>query len=175
MTDTSVTLIIGASHAGVQAAVSLRQGGYEGRVILIGDEVDLPYHRPPLSKDYLSGGKSLGEILLRPAASYADADIELKLAARITSLNPAEKTITSQDGETLAYDHLILATGARVRKLPIDGADHERVYYLRDAKDVRAIMARAKAGLRAVIIGGGYIGLETAASLKKQGLDVTVL
>ena len=175
MTDTSVTLIIGASHAGVQAAVSLRQGGYEGRVILIGDEVDLPYHRPPLSKDYLSGGKSLGEILLRPAASYADADIELKLAARITSLNPAEKTITSQDGETLAYDHLILATGARVRKLPIDGADHEHVYYLRDAKDVRAIMARAKAGLRAVIIGGGYIGLETAASLKKQGLDVTVL
>ena len=114
MTDTSVTLIIGASHAGVQAAVSLRQGGYDGRVVLIGDEADTPYHRPPLSKDYLSGTKSLNDILLRPEASYADANIELMLSTRITTIDPTAKIITTQDGTPIAYDNLILATGVNL-------------------------------------------------------------
>ena len=168
-------VIVGASHAAAQCAVSLRQGGWEGAIIMIGDEPDLPYHRPPLSKDFLSGTKSLNDILIRPETVYTGANITLKLGTRITLIDPAAKSVTMDTGESLAYDKLVLATGARVRKLPIEGADDRHVMYLRDAQDVRAIKAAAKEGKRAVIIGGGYIGLETAASLRKQGLQVTVL
>ncbi|GAB5457670.1 MAG: FAD-dependent oxidoreductase [Henriciella sp.] len=168
-------VIVGASHAAAQCCISARQGGWEGPIIVIGDENELPYHRPPLSKDLLSGQKAIDDILIRPQAAYEKADIELRLGVRVIDINPDAKTIGTDARETIAYDKLVLATGARVRHLPVPGTDAEGVYYLRDARDVSAIQGEATAGKKAVIIGGGYIGLETAASLKKLGLDVTVL
>ncbi len=168
-------IIIGASHAGSQTAVSLRQAGYAGVVTVIGDEAPLPYHRPPLSKDFLSGEKSIDDILIRPAATYAGADISMRLSTRVGAIDRKAKTVLTDDGHALTYDKLVLATGARVRRLPVSGEDLAGVYYLRDSADVTAIKARAQTAKTAVIIGGGYIGLETAASLRKQGLNVTVL
>lgn len=168
-------IIIGASHAGAQLCVSLRQGGWEGGITVIGDEPDLPYHRPPLSKDFLSGDKAIEDILLRPASVYENANVQMKLGTRVGAIDRKAKTVLTDDGETLGYDKLILATGARVRHLPVPGADLDNVFYLRDTTDVRAIKDGVAAGKQAVIIGGGYIGLETAASLRKQGMEVTVL
>lgn len=168
-------VIIGASHAGAQLCVSLRQGGWEGSITVIGDEADLPYHRPPLSKDFLSGDKAIDEILLRPASVYENANVQMKLGTRVGAIDRKAKTVLTDDGETLAYDKLVLATGARVRHLPVPGAELGGVFYLRDTNDVRAIKSGVATGKQAVIIGGGYIGLETAASLRKQGMEVTVL
>ena len=168
-------LIIGASHAAAQACVSLRQGGWSGEITVVGDEPNLPYHRPPLSKDFLSGQKDISDILIRPADAYKSADITMMLGTRIAAINPDEKTAITESGETLSFSKLILTTGARIRRLPIPGQDLPHVYYLRDTQDVLAIKADVRAGKQAVIIGGGYIGLETAASLRKQGMEVTVL
>lgn len=173
MTQTCV--IIGASHAAAQLVVSLRQSGWEGGITLIGDEPNVPYHHPPLSKDYLSGVKSEEDLLIRPEDAYAQANIDLKLSTRVMGIDREAKTVTTNAGETIFYSKLILATGARVRKLPIEGADLPGVHYLRDMADVTAIKSAAAEAKGAVIIGGGYIGLETAASLRKMGLDVTVL
>ena len=168
-------LIIGASHAAAQACVSLRQGGWSGEITVVGDEPNLPYHRPPLSKDFLSGQKDISDILIRPADAYKSADITMMLGTRIAAINPDEKTAITESAETLSFSKLILTTGARIRRLPIPGQDLPHVYYLRDTQDVLAIKADVRAGKQAVIIGGGYIGLETAASLRKQGMEVTVL
>jgi len=168
-------IIVGASHAAAQSCVSLRQGGWEGTITVIGDENDLPYHRPPLSKDFLSGNKSLEEILIRPASVYENANIDMKLGTRVAAIDRAGKTVLTDNGENLPYDKLVLTTGARIRPLPVPGEDLDGVYYLRDTKDVLAIKSQVAAGKKAVIIGGGYIGLETAASLKKQRMAVTVL
>ena len=171
----SSVIIIGASHAAAQTCVSLRQGGWSGAITIIGDEPSLPYHRPPLSKEFLSGGKTIENILIRPAEAYEAANIEMKLGVRVSTINRSDKTITTSTGETLCYDKLVLTTGARVRRLGIAGANLDNVFYLRSATDVLSIKAKAEAAKSAVIIGGGYIGLETAASLRKQGLDVTIL
>ena len=168
-------LIIGASHAAAQACVSLRQGGWEGDITVVGDEPNLPYHRPPLSKDFLSGDKDIEDILIRPAQAYETANVSLKLGTRVSAINPADKTATTASGEIINFTKLILTTGARIRRLPVPGQDLPHVYYLRDTQDVLAIKADVRAGKQAVIIGGGYIGLETAASLRKQGMEVTVL
>ncbi|WP_371398267.1 NAD(P)/FAD-dependent oxidoreductase [Fretibacter rubidus] len=168
-------IIIGASHAAAQTSVSLRQGGYDGDIMVIGDEAVLPYHRPPLSKDFLSGQKSIDDILIRPAVSYEAARIEMKLGVRVGAINRNDKTVLTDDGETLTYNKLVLTTGARVRRLSVLGEDLDNVFYLRDTQDVLAIKQKAKAATSALIIGGGYIGLETAASLRKQGLAVTVI
>jgi 3-phenylpropionate/trans-cinnamate dioxygenase ferredoxin reductase subunit len=168
-------IIIGASHAAAQTCVSLRQTGWEGHITVIGDEKVLPYYRPPLSKDFLSGQKTIDDILIRPAESYNAADIDVKLGVRVGAINRNDKTVLTDNGETLAYDKLVLTTGARIRRLPVPGEDLENVFYLRDTVDVLSIKARAVTAKTAVIIGGGYIGLETAASLRKQGLEVTVL
>ena len=173
MTETCV--IVGASHAAAQLCVSLRQGGWEGAITVIGDEKALPYHRPPLSKDFLAGNKDLLDILIRPGDAYETANIDLKLGVRVGAINRDEKSVLTDDGDNFSYDKLVLATGARVRHLRIPGADSKDVYYLRDTKDVLAIKSKVAPGKRAVIIGGGYIGLETAASLRKQGMDVTLL
>lgn len=172
---TQYCIIVGASHAAAQLCISLRQGGWDGDITVIGDEAHLPYHRPPLSKDFLSGGKSLDEILIRPAAAYETAGVTMKLGTRVEAIDRKAKTVTTDKGETLSYDKLALATGARIRRLPVPGEELDNVFYLRDTDDVLAIKAEAAEGKRAVIIGGGYIGLETAASLKKQGMDITVL
>lgn len=168
-------IIVGASHAAAQAAVSLRQGGWNGDITLIGEEAVPPYHRPPLSKDYLSGQKSVEDILIRPEDAYAAAGINLRLGMRVTAIGRESQTVETRCGEIMHYNKLILATGARVRRLPIPGADLERVYYLRNIADVSAIEDRAREAKSTVIIGGGYIGLEAAASLRQQGLDVTVI
>ena len=171
----SDVVIIGASHAGAEAAVALRKLGHEGRVTLVGEEAHPPYHRPPLSKDYLSGAKTLDAILLRPEASYAEADIDLRLGVRAERIDREGKRVELSDGSALPYGKLIVATGARVRRLSIPGAELPGVFYLRDARDVEAIRDRVAEGGRAVIVGGGYIGLETAASLRKRGMEVTLL
>ena len=125
-------VIIGASHAAAQASVSLRQGGYDGPISVIGDELDLPYHRPPLSKDFLSGNKSLDDILIRPSSVYESANIEMKLGTRVEAIDRATKTVTTDARETLSYEKLVLTTGARIRHLPVPGEDLASVYYLRD-------------------------------------------
>ena len=168
-------VIIGASHAAAQLCVSLRQGGWEGSITVIGDEQELPYHRPPLSKDFLSGKKAIEDILIRPVETYETADIEMRLGQRVGSIDRNKRTILTDKGDELTYDKLVLATGARIRHLPVKGEDLDGVYYLRDTTDVLAIKAKAQTAKTAVIIGGGYIGLETAASLRKQGLQVNVL
>ncbi len=168
-------IIIGASHAGGQAAISLRQAGWDGDIVLIGEESYAPYHRPPLSKDFLSGSKDIDDILIRPLETYDNANIICVRAKRVDTIHPKDRLIFLDGGDTLQYDKLILATGARPRKLPIQGADLPGVYYLRSADDVLQIKANMCAGKKAVIIGGGYIGLETAASLTRQGMNATVL
>lgn len=168
-------LIIGGSHAAAQTSVSLRQGGWSGDITIIGDETVLPYHRPPLSKDFLSGQKDIDEILIRPAKVYETANINMRLGEKVGSINREAKTILTHSGEELAYDKLVLTTGARIRRLPVNGQDLNNVFYLRDTRDVHAIKEKVRTAKSAIIIGGGYIGLETAASLRKQSLDVTVL
>lgn len=168
-------VIIGASHAAAQTCVSLRQSGWDGDITVIGDETVLPYHRPPLSKDFLSGEKTIEDILIRPAEAYETANIDMRLGVRVGSINREDKTVLTDEGNTVAYDKLILTTGARIRRLPVEGEDLEGVFYLRDTQDVLAIKEKTETAKSAIIIGGGYIGLETAASLRKQGLKVTVL
>lgn len=172
---TQSVVIIGASHAASQTCVSLRQGGWEGTITVIGDEAELPYHRPPLSKDFLSGQKSIDDILIRPSSTYETANIDMRLGVRVGSINREDKTVLTDDGDVIDYDKLVLTTGARIRRLPVPGEDLDNVFYLRDTVDVLAIKAKAETAKTAVIVGGGYIGLETAASLRKQGLEVTVL
>ena len=171
----SSVIIIGASHAAAQTCVSLRQGGWEGAITVIGEEAELPYHRPPLSKDFLSGQKTIEDILIRPAEVYAKANIDMRLGDRVTEIRPYTRQIITNAGETFSYSKLVLTTGARIRRLPVPGEDLENVFYLRDTRDVLAIKKKAKSAKTALIIGGGYIGLETAASLRKQGLEVTIL
>ncbi len=168
-------IIIGASHAAAQLAPTLRQEGWEGRIIVIGDEAWIPYHRPPLSKTFLSGEKSMDEIYIKPQNVYDNADIEFMLSTRVESIDRENKSVSLDNGETLNWDKLALTTGSRVRKIDMPGVDLEGIYYLRDAADVDKIRSRTGEGKKAVIIGGGYIGLETAAVLRKLGMEVTVI
>ncbi len=168
-------IVVGASHAAAQLAISLRQQGWEGTITVLSDEYYLPYHRPPLSKDYLSGEKDSSDILIRPPAAYEKARVRFGLGVRVETIDRPNKTVQLAGGESMSYDKLVLATGARVRKLAISGAELPGVYYLRSVSDVEQIKRYVGAGKKAVIIGGGYIGLETAAMLKKIGMDVTVL
>ena len=168
-------VVIGASHAGSQFAFSLRQGGWKGDITIIGEEFDYPYHRPPLSKTFLSGEKKIQDILLRPAELYEKSGINIRLGERVKSIDRSNKSITTEDNNVIYYHKLVIATGARVREIPIPGSEIEGVCYLRNARDVNNIKSQVIPGKHAVIIGGGYIGLETAASLRKQGMEVTVI
>jgi len=168
-------IIIGASHAAAQLAPSLRQEGWEGKIIVIGDEPYLPYHRPPLSKAFLAGDQTAEGLLIRKQPIYDKNDIEFKLGTRVESINRSHKNITLTNGEVLSYDKLALCTGSRVRTVSLPGVDLNGIHYLRDISDVEAIKGDVAPGKSAVIVGGGYIGLETAASLKRQGMNVTVL
>lgn len=167
-------VVIGASHAGSLLAVQLRKEGWEGRIILIGAELPLPYHRPPLSKAVLAGDKEVDKVLLRPAQMYANSQIELRLGEQVTGISRDKKQVHLSNGDSIAYDKLALCTGAIPRHLPI-GEDLAGVHYLRDANDVANIRKDMQEGKRALIIGGGYIGLETAAVMTEKGLHVTVV
>lgn len=168
-------IIIGASHAAGQLAPSLRQEGWQGRIIIIGDEPYLPYNRPPLSKTFLAGDKSSDELLIRPAASYERVDIEFKLGLRVLSIDRHNKVVELDNGETLSYTKLALTTGSRVRTMALPGSDLKGIFYLRSIQDVDNIRPYVKAGNKALVVGGGYIGLETAAMLSALGMNVTIL
>lgn len=168
-------VIVGGSHAGAQVAASLRQEGWSGAISLVSVEPLLPYHRPPLSKGFLCAGKSDEELLIRPADFYAKNAIDVHLETLATRVDPALGRLYCDNGLELDYSHLVLATGARVRRLELPGSDLPGICYLRDRQDVLNIRDYLRPQGHAVIVGGGYIGLETAASLRQQGMQVTVL
>ena len=168
-------IIVGASHAASMLAPSLRQQGWQGRILVVGTEASIPYHRPPLSKDYLAGEKTLDEILIRPAKVYEKSEVEFILNTSVESIDRNNKTVRLSNNETLSYDKLALTVGSKVRKVNLPGVDLDGVFYLRDLRDVERITPYINPGANAIIVGGGYIGLETAAVLNKKGMNVTVL
>ncbi len=168
-------LIVGGGQAGAQAVDTLRRDGFEGRLILVSAESHLPYQRPPLSKKFLSGELSAERLAFRHQAFYDEHRVELKLGLRATRLDPATRRVTLSDGEQIVYDRLLLCLGAVSRRLTCTGATLPGVHYLRDLADVPGIQEKLKAGARTVIVGGGYIGLETAATARQMGCAVTVL
>lgn len=181
MTDaaSSTAIIIGAGHAGGELAVALRNEGWEGRILLLGEEAHLPYHRPPLSKAYLAGSVEKSSLAIRPLAAYERANVEFMPGVRVVRIDRANQRLELADGAQLSYDRLAIATGGRPRPLSVpNAAVAERCanfHYLRTLDDVEQIRAQLAAGKRLAIVGGGYIGLEVAASAVAQGLQVTVL
>ncbi len=168
-------VIVGAGHGGAQAAVALRTAKFEGSIAMIGDEPDLPYERPPLSKDYLSGKRGFDRILIRPASFWAERQIEMIPDRRVVSVDPVAKTVALQDGDTIGYTHLVWATGGRARRLTCAGAHLRGVHTVRTRADADRMIAEMPMVRRAVVIGGGYIGLEAAAVLRKFDKEVVVL
>jgi 3-phenylpropionate/trans-cinnamate dioxygenase ferredoxin reductase component len=175
MTSNETHVIVGAGLAGARAAATLREAGFDGRVVLIGSETERPYERPPLSKDYLRGEAGRDKVYVHEAGFYADNDIELRLGRTAVSLDPGRDELALDDGTRLSYERLLLATGAEPRRLRVPGAELEGVYYLRSVGDSDALRARLDAGGSVVVVGAGWIGAEVAASARQQGLEVTVL
>ena len=171
----SGVVIIGAGHAAGQAAASLRQAKYAGDITIVGDEAHIPYQRPPLSKAYLKGDQSTDKVYLRAESFYADRNIAMKLSTRATAIDTTAKTVALSSDETLHYDHLLISTGSRPRKLSIDGSDLPGIHYLRTMDDVDGLRDGMQADANLVIVGGGYIGLEVAAVGRELGLNVHVL
>lgn len=172
--ETAPIIVIGAGQAGLQAAESLRAEGYQGPVVMIGAEPALPYHRPPLSKDVLLGDASPEQITIRGPEALDRKGITARTGVAVTAINRADRSLTLDSGETLAYSGLVLATGARVRPLPIPGADLAGVFPLRTLADSLALLERLKTARHVVVIGGGFIGLEVAAAARKSGAEVVV-
>jgi 3-phenylpropionate/trans-cinnamate dioxygenase ferredoxin reductase subunit len=168
-------VIVGAGHAGGSAAAFLRQYGHTGPIVLIGDEPLLPYQRPPLSKAWLKGEADAESLQLKPSSWYEEAGVSLRLGATAASLNRGARTVTLSSGEQLPYDYLILATGARARTLPIPGADLVGVLALRTAADAEALKGALGPGKRLAVVGGGYVGLEAAASARALGAEATII
>ena len=167
-------LVIGSGPAGLAAAKSYRDNDGAGPVCIVTSDLDLPYNRPPLSKDFLRGETAEDELALEQAAFYAEHDIEVRLGHSVVGLDPAARTATLEDGDTLAWDELVIATGVEPTPLPVPGADRGRVFQLRSlahARDLRSAAAAASA----VVIGSGFIGCEAAASLRQRGLAVTLI
>jgi len=174
--DYADVIIVGAGHGGAQAATALRQQGLTGRILMIGREPEIPYERPPLSKEYLAREKTFDRICIRPAQFWKDKAIEMRLGAEVVSLYPAAHSVTLDDGSQLTYGNLIWAAGGDPRRLSCSGADLDGVHTVRTKQDADCLMASLDAGAkRAVVIGGGYIGLEAAAVLTKFDVHVTLL
>ncbi len=168
-------LIIGGGQAGAQAVDTLRREGFTGRLVLVSDEPYLPYQRPPLSKKFLSGELAADRLPFRHQSFYDEHRVELMLGIRAIRLDPAARRVALASGEEVIYDRLLLCLGAAARRLTCPGTDLPGVHYLRGIADVPTIQAGLKPGARAVIIGGGYIGLEAAATARRMGCAVTVL
>lgn len=168
-------VIVGAGQAGGETAAELRKQGFDGRIVLIGDEAYVPYKRPPLSKAYMSGTINEDGLLVSKPEHLEKVGIEFRGNVRVEKIDRANKQLKLSDGSTLTYDKLALTTGGRPRMLNTPGADKPNVFALRTIADVQAIRTHCQAGKKAVIVGGGFIGLEVAAVLVKQGLHVTVL
>lgn len=168
-------VILGNGHAGVSVAEQLRRKKYQGAITLIGVEAGLPYQRPPLSKQYLKGEWDEARLLQRNAEFYRNNDIRLIAADPVISIDPSAHRLELKSGATLPWDKLVLATGSRLQKLEIPGADAEGVVYLQNREQADALKSAMRSARRAVVIGGGYIGLEGAAALALAGLDVTLV
>ncbi len=168
-------LIVGGGHSGAQAAIALRQAKFEGSIAIVSDELEYPYERPPLSKDYFAGDKAFERILLRPPAFWSERAVEMKLGKRVGTVDPAAHTVTISDGETLGYNNLIWATGGSPRRLLCEGAQLPGVHVVRNKSDVDGMISELDDVSTVAIIGGGYIGLEAAAVLRKMGKQVVIL
>lgn len=167
--------IVGAGHGGAQAAIALRQAGFTGSVMLIGKEPELPYERPPLSKEYLAGDKEFERLLIRPAPFWAERGIDLALGGEVTAVEPAAHLLRHAGGEDIRYGTLIWATGGEARRLTCSGHDLAGLHTIRTKADVDALLHELSDTARVVIIGGGYIGLEAAAALRKLGRHVVLV
>lgn len=175
MTAQEAFVIVGASLAGAKAAEALRTGGFVGRVVLLGEEAERPYERPPLSKDYLQGKSEKEDIYVHPDGWYAAHDIELRLNDRVAAIDRVAHQVIAQDGEPVSYDKLLMATGSSPRRLRVPGSELNGVLYLRDLQDCKTIKAAFSTAKRVAIIGAGWIGLETAAAARAADVDVTML
>ena len=171
----ATTIVIGAGQAGAEVISKLRDQGHEDRLVLIGQENYLPYQRPPLSKKYMAGEMTLDRLFLRPKEFYTEKNVELHIGKSALRIDPDQKIVEFKDGN-LGYDHLVLATGSRPRDLPpYIGGKVKNLFTMRDLNDANSIGAFMKSGMRLLIVGGGYIGLEAAATARKFGVDVTLV
>ena len=169
------TIVIGAGQAGAEVASKLRDEGYDDRILLIGQENYLPYQRPPLSKKYMAGEMALERLFLRPQEFYRDKNIELHIGKSAYKIDPNNKKVEFNGG-SLHYDHLVLTTGSKPRELPrYIGLKIKNLFTMRDLTDANSIEPFMKSGMRLLIVGGGYIGLEAAATARKFGVDVTLV
>jgi 3-phenylpropionate/trans-cinnamate dioxygenase ferredoxin reductase component len=168
-------VIVGGGLAGAIAAQTLREEGFDGKVTLLGQEPNAPYERPPLSKDYLQGKVDRDSMFVHPEPWYAEHAVELSLGGAVTSLDPASRTVTTATGSQLRYEKLLLATGSEPRRLDVPGSDLDGVFYLRNVEDSERLKIEFSRAGRVVIIGAGWIGLETASAARAAGLDVTLL
>ncbi|MGH3095407.1 MAG: NAD(P)/FAD-dependent oxidoreductase [Streptosporangiales bacterium] len=175
MATDSTYVIVGASLAGARAAQALRKEGFDGQVVLIGDEDERPYERPPLSKEYLQGRAERESIYVHPESWYADNGVDLRLGTQVTAVDPGAHEVALGDGDRLGYSKLLLSTGAAPRALPVPGADLDGVLYLRSVADSDRIKDAFASASRVAVVGGGWIGLETAAAARVAGAEVTVL
>ncbi len=171
----STVVIVGAGQAGFQTAASLRELGYEGRVVLVGDEASLPYQRPPLSKAHLKEDAQDAQLHFRPDTFFPDRRIELRAPERVTAIDRAAHRVALASGESLHYDHLVLATGTRPRRPDWPGMELRGVQLLRTVEDARQIRALLSTAKKVVIVGAGFIGLEVAATARAAGLHVSVI
>ncbi len=173
--QSSDVVIVGAGHAGAQVAQALRQQQFAGSITIIGEEADLPYERPPLSKDYLAGDKAFDRMLLRPATFWAERAIDFQLGHRVISVDPARHVVTTDDGVEQRYGSLVWAAGGPARRLTCPGSDLTGLHTIRTRGDVDQLRSELPDVQRVVVVGGGYIGLEAAAVLRKAGKPVTLL
>ncbi len=173
--NTQRFVIVGAALAGASAAAALREGGFDGRITLIGAEPLMPYNRPPLSKGYLRGEDRFEDQLVNPPAYYAEHDITLRSGVRADAIDPKRKIVTLERGDEVPYDRLLVATGGRNRPLTTPGANLPGIFQLRTVEDCDRLRAVAKPGRRAVVIGLGFIGSEVTASLRQMGVEVTAI
>lgn len=175
MTTSSTFAIVGGGLAGAKAAEALRDNDFDGHVVLFAAEDQLPYERPPLSKEYLAGKKKLDDFTVDPASWYRDRNVELRLGTEVTAVNAAEHTLALPDGTTVGYDKLLLATGSSSRRPPIPGSDAAGVHYLRTIDDAAALSAALTPGSTLAVVGAGWIGLEVAAGARGRDVNVTVV
>ncbi len=175
MARRSTIVIVGANLAGGRAAEALRKEGFDGQVFLVGEEPHPPYERPPLSKEYLRGEMPREEVFIQPESFWAEQEVELLMGVRAVALDLAAKRVELSSGERLSFDKLLLATGGRVRRLPVPGAHLEGVHYLRTLDDCEALARELQPGRRLAVVGAGFIGSEVAASAREKGLEVTMI
>ena len=168
-------VIVGAGHGGAQVAIMLRTQKFAGSIVIIGDEPELPYERPPLSKEYFAGEKEFERIQLRPAKYWNEREVTMLLGKRVVAVDPAAHSVTTDGGETIGYGKLVWATGGAPRMLPVPGCDLPGVQGVRTRADADAMKAASETADQIVVIGGGYIGLEAAAVLRKAGKKVVLL